>query len=156
VVVVVLGEFEAEDARDGRTAAAGALAFLDDGDQPVVEETGEGDLNGALGEAGEGGEAADATAVWPETREQAEFGTLTLTERVDELAPERRKIIFDPLPRVDGIDTAGDPLTEVRSDLYLLSGRRRRQLPGWDRSPVRRGKMEATRSWRLQVQQLQR
>jgi hypothetical protein len=47
-------------------------------------------------------------------------------ERVDELAPERRKIIFDPLPRVDGIDSAGDPLTAVRSDIYLLSGRRRR------------------------------
>ena len=47
-------------------------------------------------------------------------------ERVDELAPERRKIIFDPLPRVDGIDSAGDPLTAVRSELYLLSGRRRR------------------------------
>ena len=42
------------------------------------------------------------------------------------LVPERRKIIFDPLPRVDGIDSAGDPLTDVRADLYLLSGRRRR------------------------------
>jgi hypothetical protein len=27
------------------------------------------------------------------------------------MAPERRKIIFDPLPRVDGIASAGDPLT---------------------------------------------
>jgi catalase len=51
---------------------------------------------------------------------------VTVTERVDELAPERRKIIFDPVPRVDGIESAGDPLTEVRSDIYLLSGRRRR------------------------------
>jgi catalase len=55
-----------------------------------------------------------------------DFGTVTLAERVDELAPERRKIIFDPVPRVDGIESAGDPLTEVRSDVYLLSGRRRR------------------------------
>ena len=31
-----------------------------------------------------------------------------------------------PDPRVDGIESAGDPLTEVRSDIYLLSGRRRR------------------------------
>jgi catalase len=77
-----------------------------------------------LAEAGD--EVADATAVWPETRPEVEFGTLTLTERVDELAPERRKIIFDPIPRVDGIDSAGDPLTAVRSDLYLMSGRRRR------------------------------
>jgi catalase len=77
-----------------------------------------------LAEAGD--EVADATAVWPETRLLVEFGTLAVTERVDELAPERRKIIFDPVPRVDGIDSAGDPLTAVRSDIYLLSGRRRR------------------------------
>ncbi len=73
-----------------------------------------------------GDNVTDATVPWPESRPQAEFGTLTITERVDELAPERRKIIFDPVPRVDGIDAAGDPLTTVRSELYLLSGRRRR------------------------------
>lgn len=77
-----------------------------------------------LAEAGDN--VADSTALWPETRRELEFGTLTLRERVDELAPERRKIIFDPLPRVDGIDSADDPLTEVRADIYLLSGRRRR------------------------------
>ena len=55
-----------------------------------------------------------------------EFGTVTLNERVDELAPERRKMVFDPVPKVDGIDLSGDPLTEVRSDVYLMSGRRRR------------------------------
>jgi catalase len=68
----------------------------------------------------------DATSLWPESRPQVEFGTVVMTERVDELAPERRKIIFDPLPRIDGIDSAGDPLTAVRADLYLQSGRRRR------------------------------
>jgi catalase len=77
-----------------------------------------------LAEAGD--EVADSTILWPETRSEMQFGTLAIKERVDELAPERRKIIFDPLPRVDGIDSAGDPLTEVRSEIYLLSGRRRR------------------------------
>jgi len=77
-----------------------------------------------LAEAGD--DVTDSTAIWPETRPQVEFGTLAITERVDELAPERRKIIFDPVPRVDGIDSAGDPLTAVRSEMYLLSGRRRR------------------------------
>lgn len=76
--------------------------------------------------AAAGDDPTDATAVWPDDRPEAAFGTLTITERVDELAPERRKVIFDPVPRVDGIDPAGDPLTEVRSDVYLLSGRRRR------------------------------
>ena len=73
-----------------------------------------------------GDEVADSTIHWPESRTEIEFGTLAIKERVDELAPEQRKIIFDPLPRVDGIDSAGDPLTEVRSEIYLLSGRRRR------------------------------
>jgi catalase len=77
-----------------------------------------------LAEAGDA--VTDSTSLWPENRPLVEFGTLVLTERVDELAPERRKIIFDPLPRVDGIDSAGDPLTAVRSDVYLASGRRRR------------------------------
>jgi len=74
-----------------------------------------------------GDEVTDSTVAWPSTRAEAEFGTLTLTEWADEMTPERRKIIFDPLPRVDGIDSAGDPLTAFRSDLYLASGRRRRK-----------------------------
>lgn len=73
-----------------------------------------------------GDEVTDATVLWPETRPELNFGLITISERVDESAPDRRKIIFDPLPRVDGIDSAGDPLTDVRSDIYLLSGRRRR------------------------------
>jgi catalase len=73
-----------------------------------------------------GDDVADASVPWPGSRVEIPFGTLTLTARVDDQEPERRKIIFDPVPRVDGIDTSGDPLTEVRSDLYLLSGRRKR------------------------------
>ncbi len=73
-----------------------------------------------------GDDVTDSTKVWPEDRKQIPFGTLTITARADELDPDHRKIIFDPVPRVQGIDSAGDPLTEVRSDIYLLSGRRRR------------------------------
>jgi catalase len=76
--------------------------------------------------AEKGDDVTDPGTAWPETRPTVEFGTLTLTERADELAPENLKLIFDPVPRVDGIDPSGDPLTEVRSDIYLLSGRRRR------------------------------
>jgi catalase len=48
---------------------------------------------------------------------------------------EQRHIIFDPIPRVDGIDVSEDPLLKPRADIYLMSGRRRRaaganQLPG--------------------------
>jgi catalase len=73
-----------------------------------------------------GDDVRDASVVWPENRKEVPFGTITLTARVDDQEPERRKIIFDPLPRVDGIDSSGDPLTDVRADVYLVSGRRRR------------------------------
>jgi catalase len=76
--------------------------------------------------AAPGDELADSTAVWPDDREQIEFGTITLTTRVNDADPEKRKIIFDPIPRVDGIDPSDDPLFAVRSALYLASGRRRR------------------------------
>ena len=80
-----------------------------------------------------GDDVTDASVTWPDNRTQIPFGTITLTARVDDQAPERRKIIFDPLPRVDGIDSSGDPLTDVRSDIYLLSGRRRRAAIGGGR-----------------------
>jgi catalase len=77
-----------------------------------------------IAEAGD--DVTNASVTWPDSRVEIPFGTITLTARVDDQEPERRKIIFDPVPRVDGIDPSGDPLTEVRSDIYLLSGRRRR------------------------------
>lgn len=76
--------------------------------------------------AGDGDDVTNASVTWPETRPEIRFGTIVLTQRADDNEPEKRKIIFDPIPRVDGIDTSGDPLSEVRSDIYLLSGRRRR------------------------------
>ena len=61
-----------------------------------------------------GDDVTDASARWPESRPEVPFGTITLTAKVDDREPDRRKIIFDPTPRVDGIDSAGDPLTDVR------------------------------------------
>lgn len=78
-----------------------------------------------------GDDVTDASVTWPASREEIPFGTVTVTARLDEQVPERRKVIFDPVPRVDGIESSGDPLTEIRSDLYLLSGRRRRRADGF-------------------------
>lgn len=83
-----------------------------------------------------GDNIADASTTWPAGRTEIPFGTITLTARVDEQAPERRKIIFDPVPRVDGLDPSGDPLTQVRADIYLLSGRRRRAALGDGAKPA--------------------
>ncbi len=68
----------------------------------------------------------DATLHWPADREEIDFGTISITKKENELEHELRKIIFDPIPRVDGIEPSADPLFDVRAALYLMSGRRRR------------------------------
>ena len=71
----------------------------------------------------------DATVHWPEDRQLVELGSLELTAPVADNAHEQKKIIFDPIPRVDGIEASADPLLELRAAIYLISGRRRRAAP---------------------------
>src|SRR6267142_331550 len=52
-------------------------------------------------------EGTEYSVPWPQGRTEIPFGTITLTGRLDDAEPQRRKIIFDPIPRVDGIDTSG-------------------------------------------------
>ena len=68
----------------------------------------------------------DATHHWPEDRELIEFGTLELTSILPDSLVQQKHIIFDPIPRVDGIEPSADPLLELRAAIYLLSGRERR------------------------------
>jgi len=77
--------------------------------------------------AGSGDVVDDASVAWPDDRPQLDFGTITLNARVANDESEQRRIIFDPIPRVDGIESSGDPLLEPRAALYLASGRRRRK-----------------------------
>ena len=68
----------------------------------------------------------DATFRWPEDRPQVTFGEISLTGIAPNNASEQQQIIFDPIPRVDGIEASADPLFEPRANIYLMSGRRRR------------------------------
>jgi catalase len=79
--------------------------------------------------ANDGDIVDDATIHWPEDRALVELGTVSLDRRVAADDQEQKHIIFDPVPRVDGIDSSGDPLLELRAAVYLLSGRRRRAAP---------------------------
>lgn len=87
-------------------------------------------LNVMVQLAGPGDTVDDSTIHWPADREQVEFGVVELDALVPNDAAEQQKIIFDPIPRVDGIEVSGDPLLEPRADVYLLSGRRRRSAAG--------------------------
>ncbi|HXA07857.1 MAG TPA: catalase family peroxidase [Bryobacteraceae bacterium] len=70
----------------------------------------------------------DATIHWPADRRLIHFGSIALAAKVPDDAQQQR-IIFDPIPRVDGIEPSDDPLLELRAAIYLISGRRRRQAP---------------------------
>jgi catalase len=68
----------------------------------------------------------DATVHWPESRPIVELGAIELTGVAKDNPAEQKQIIFDPIPRVDGVEPSADPLLELRAAIYLLSGRRRR------------------------------
>jgi catalase len=76
--------------------------------------------------AGDDDTVDDATVRWPKDRPQLRFGEISLKEIAPNNASEQRQIIFDPVPRVDGIEASADPLFEPRANIYLMSGRRRR------------------------------
>jgi catalase len=79
--------------------------------------------------AEDGDTVDDATVRWPEDRPQLTFGEMSLTEIAPNNAGEQQHIIFDPIPRVDGIGASADPLFEPRANIYLMTGRRRRAAP---------------------------
>jgi len=68
----------------------------------------------------------DATVHWPEHREQVVLGTIKLDGVLPDQVKEQQHIIFDPIPRVEGVDVSEDPLLEVRAGIYLISGNQRR------------------------------
>lgn len=76
--------------------------------------------------AAEGDVVDDATVQWPAGRPAVDFGVFELNGVVADNEAAQRQIIFDPIPRVDGIEPSGDPLLDPRATVYLASGRRRR------------------------------
>ena len=79
--------------------------------------------------AEEGDEVNDATVHWPESRSLVELGTVKVGKVLAENAKEQKRIIYDPIPRVKGIETSDDPLLEMRAAVYLISGKERRAAP---------------------------
>ena len=81
-------------------------------------------LNAQIAE--EGDKTDDATLRWPEERKLVDLGKVVIDKLVPDNDEEQKHIIFDPIPRVEGVEASADPLLEVRAALYLLSGRQRR------------------------------
>jgi catalase len=76
--------------------------------------------------ANEGDPTDDITQQWPDDRKTVVLGTIKLDSLVEDSVKEQKITIFDPIPRVEGIEPSADPILEFRAGLYLLSGRERR------------------------------
>ncbi|KAK6541937.1 hypothetical protein TWF694_007710 [Orbilia ellipsospora] len=81
--------------------------------------------------AEEGDVTDDATVHWPEERKVEQLGTLSLVavEEPGKNEADQKYIIYDPVPRVEGVESSDDPLLDMRAAIYLLSGRERRAAP---------------------------
>jgi catalase len=109
---------------DAATAAKGPNYLIDEIGQRVGAGPVEFKVYAQLAAAGD--VVDDATMHWPEERELLELGTIALTALLPTTPADERHIIFDPIPRVAGIEPSDDPLLELRAAIYLISGRRRR------------------------------
>ena len=103
-----------------------------DGDylvKEITERVGNGPVKFTVNaQLADGGDVVDdATIPWPAEREVVTLGEISLDAVVADQAAEQKQMIFDPIPRVEGIEPSEDPLLELRAAVYLISGRRRRK-----------------------------
>lgn len=86
-------------------------------------------LMAQIAEAGD--QTNDATIRWPDDRQQVKLGTLSLDKFIEDSSELQRAIIFDPIPRVEGVEPSEDVLIDYRASVYLISGRERREAGGY-------------------------
>ncbi|GLA14004.1 hypothetical protein AnigIFM62618_011422 [Aspergillus niger] len=75
--------------------------------------------------AQQGDATDDCTVLWPESRAEVKLGQVHLHSVMKDNETEQTRIIFDSVPRVEGIEPSGDPLIDTRAAAYLISGRER-------------------------------
>lgn len=71
--------------------------------------------------ARQGDPVNDPTRVWSADRKLVELGTISLTGVVKDQVAEQRKIMFNPLSLVSGIEPSGDPVLLARPAAYGVS-----------------------------------
>ena len=80
-----------------------------------------------LAQVAEDGDVTDDNTIhWPDSRKVVELGSFKLDDVLADNAANQKYVIFDPIPRVQGVGPSEDPLLEMRAALYLLSGKQRR------------------------------
>lgn len=119
---------------DAETAKAQSANFLYDGvREQLGSSSGKGliEYNLVVQVARDGDVTDDNTVHWPEegpdARDLVDLGRVTLDALYEgDEAAEQKYLIFDPVPRVDGVEPSADPLIDLRAAVYIISGKERR------------------------------
>jgi len=69
----------------------------------------------------------DPSIVWPDDRKTIDAGTISITTAVPDSTAAEKALAFFPTNLTDGIELSDDPLPALRSDVYALSEKHRRQ-----------------------------
>ncbi|HYH58677.1 MAG TPA: catalase family peroxidase [Thermoleophilaceae bacterium] len=75
--------------------------------------------------AQEGDDPDDPTQAWPDDRERATVGRLSIEGLDTEREQDGDVLVFDPTRVTDGIELSGDAILRVRPDAYAVSVERR-------------------------------
>jgi catalase len=70
---------------------------------------------------------ADPSLVWPEDRKSIEVGTISIASIAADSEAAEKALAFDPVNLTEGIELSDDPLPALRSKVYALSVKSRRQ-----------------------------
>lgn len=77
--------------------------------------------------AEEGDVTDDCLVKWPETRDMVDLGMISLRGVLPKNEAAQKYIIFDPVPRVEGVEASDDRLLQYRAAAYLTSGMEHRR-----------------------------
>jgi catalase len=69
----------------------------------------------------------DSSLVWPEDRKTIDVGVISVTSVDPDSDTVEKKLAYDPTNLADGIELSDDPLPALRSKVYALSVKYRRQ-----------------------------
>jgi catalase len=74
-----------------------------------------------------GDPTSDASVVWPDDRRTVELGTISVKTIVADSDAAQQRLAFDPVNLTDGIELSDDPVPPLRSSVYALSVKHRRE-----------------------------
>ena len=75
-----------------------------------------------------GDSTSDSSMPWPSDRKTIELGTISVTAVVPDSAAAEKVLAFDPAKLTDGIEFSDDPLPALRSSVYHIAAKARREL----------------------------